>query len=79
MSVQLPQPFPTELEIKELKRDKRCFQIEKDVEGNVIEVSWKDPCINCGKYHRLFSKPQKRCSMIIACQVANVLMEEDAE
>ena len=75
MITQQEQPYPTEIEILKLKKGKRCFKAEKDNEGNIIEVSWKEPCMNCGKYHRLFSKPNKQCSMIIACQVMSVIRE----
>lgn len=65
-------PFTMD-DVKIAKKMHRCVKYSKDEHGNIYEISWKEPCSNCGKYHHLFSKAQKRCSLKIAAMVYVVL------
>lgn len=75
MSVYLPQPPFTMEDVKEARENHRCVEFSKDEFGNIYEISWKEPCEICGKYHNLFSKAQKKCSLKMAAIVYSIMTD----
>ena len=71
--------YPTEEEIREKFKGARCLRIEKDEDGNIINVSCRRPCIVCGKYHHRGSKAEMRCAAKLMGAVYRVVNEIDEE
>lgn len=53
----------TRIEVEEQYKGARCLEIEMhpDHSDRVIGVSYKEPCMACGKYHHFMSKAEKNC------------------
>lgn len=69
------QLLPTDEELKEHYKGCRGLKIERDNEQ--VTVSYKQPCIVCGKYHHFRSKASIQCSIIAVSTIVKVVGEQD--
>ena len=56
------------------------IELHPDYPDRVIRVSYKPPCVACGKYHYNGSKAQKRCTFKLIRQLVccfNEINKED--
>jgi len=63
-------------DIEEFKRTHRCVKVEGNY-PDTIRITGKEPCLICGKFHRLNSKSDKRCRLGLVCMVSSVVNEEE--
>ena len=79
--VSIHKKAPTRKEILKQYKGARNLRIETDPDNPdaVSSVSYEQPCIVCGKYHRFMSKPQMRCAAKIVGGVYCAMNEEETE
>ena len=70
-------PAPTDEELHKQFKGIRNLKIERDEDG--VSVSYREPCIMCGKYHHRGSKAEKRCGINLLCGVAQMFRGEEDE
>ena len=72
----MAKPPLTVEEAKQMYKGRRRLEIDVDENGFVRTVSYREPCMLCGKYHHHNSKAQRRCSLKIVCGVYTVINSE---
>ncbi len=70
--------LPTVEEVREQYKGARCLELETHPEdkNRVIQISYKKPCMVCGKHHHMNSEAHKRCLFKMFATVSLVISEQ---
>ena len=73
--------LPSKKEIELQYKGARCLKINThpDYPNKVISVSYKKPCVVCGKYHHFMSKSARKCNAKVVGTTCQVFDEVENE